>query len=94
MADLIPRHLTSHCSDVQLKMTHIVHPNKQQEYFEVFRNLKQNETFTDVILVTKDNRRMAIHKLVLISYSQFLKSWFESTFAPDLQVLKNLLILS
>ncbi len=82
----IPQHLSQRCSDVQYRMAHIVHPNKQQEYFDVFRKLKNEETFTDVTFVTRDNRRLSMHKLVLISYSTFIYSWIEATFVPDLQV--------
>lgn len=84
----VPRHLASQVSDVQLRMLRIKHPNKHQEYFEVFRKLKHNEVFTDVNFVTKTpGRTLSIHKLVLASYSPFIKSMIGHHDADSVTIL-------
>jgi hypothetical protein len=80
----IPQYLSNQCSDLQFRMLQIRHPNKHQEYFEVFRKLKHNEIFTDVTFITNKGRSLSIHKLILASYSSFIKDIMADTFAPDL----------
>ena len=71
-------------SDVQFQMLHITHPSKQQEFFEMFRKLKHNEIFTDISFVTKGQRILKIHRLVLASFSSFMKDLFQETTVPDM----------
>ena len=80
----LPHFLASHNSDGQFQMLHITHSNKHQEFFEMFRKLKHNEIFTDVTFVTKGQRTLSIHRLVLASFSNFVKELLETTFVPDL----------
>ena len=84
----VPQHLASQCSDLQFRMLHIQHPAKHQEFFEMFRKLKHNEIFTDVTFVTgKDGRFLPVHRMVLASYSQMLKSIFENAFDLHYKIL-------
>ena len=80
----LPHFLAGQSSDLQFRMLHITHPNKHQEYFEMFRKLKHNEVFTDVTFHTKGKRTLRIHRLVLASFSGLMKEVFENTFSPDL----------
>ena len=59
------------------------HPNKHQEYFEIFRKLKHNEVFTDVTFVTKLSKTLSIHRAVLASYSSLFKSIFQEINSLD-----------
>ena len=80
----MPHFLASQSSDIQFQMLHITHPSKQQEFFEMFRKLKHNEVFTDISFVTKGQRILKIHRLVLASFSNFMKDLFHETHVPDL----------
>ena len=80
----MPHFLASQSSDIQFQMLHITHPSKQQEFFEMFRKLKHNEVFTDISFVTKGQRILKIHRLVLASFSNFMKDLFNETHVPDL----------
>ena len=80
----MPHFLASQSSDMQFQMLHITHPSKQQEFFEMFRKLKHNEVFTDISFVTKGQRILKIHRLVLASFSNFMKDLFNETHVPDL----------
>ena len=59
------------------------HPNKHQEYFEIFRKLKHNEVFTDVTFVTKLSKTLSIHRVVLATYSNLFKSIFQEITSLD-----------
>ena len=83
----IPHHIASQCSDVQFRMLHIKHPNKHQEYFEIFRKLKHNEIFTDVTFITKTGKSLSVHRSILAAYSDLFKNIFSEAFDLHYKVL-------
>ena len=67
-------------------LMHIEHPSKQQDDLCQFLQMRQQETFTDMIFVTEGGKRLRVHSLVLAAVSDFIKSWMETfTFVPNLE---------
>ena len=82
------------CSDMHIRMMHIQHPAKQQQDLESFYKLREEESFCDMTFITggtfskekSERRYIRVHSLVIAASSEFLKSWMETTFVPDLKV--------
>ena len=82
------------CSDMHIRMMHIQHPAKQQQDLESFFKLREEESFCDMTFITggrfsnekSERRYIKVHSLVIAASSEFLKSWMETTFVPDLKV--------
>ena len=73
-------------TNMQIRMMHIQHPSKQQDDLCEFLKLREDETFTDMIFVTAGDKVIRVHSLVLAATSDFLKTWMETTYVPDLKV--------
>jgi len=66
-------------------LMHIEHPSKQQDDLCQFLQMRQEETFTDMIFVTEGGSRLRVHSIVLAAVSDLVKTWMETTFIPNLE---------
>ena len=60
-------------------LMHIEHPSKQQDDLYQFLQMRQDETYTDMIFVTQGGKRLKVHSLVLAAVSDLIKRWMEET---------------
>ena len=77
--------------DVHIQMMNVHRNTKVDELLGDYRRLREDERFTDLVLVAGDGHARKVHSLLVVATSELVKHWMETTFVPDQQVRISLL---
>jgi hypothetical protein len=73
-----PSHLTFR-QGVHIQMMNIHRNSKVEDILEEYHILRDEDTFTDLEVVTRDGKSRRLHSLVMAASSEFLRHWMEIT---------------